>query len=61
MVDKVPEIISTRSGSMIPLVECVLDRGTMVRSATAVPEENDDPEISVNKSGMHKQTIQIFT
>jgi hypothetical protein len=44
VVDKAPDIISTRSGSMIPLEECVLIKGTMVRSATVVPEENDDPK-----------------
>jgi hypothetical protein len=43
VVDKAPDIMSTRSGSMIPLRECVLVIGTIVRSATVVPGENDDP------------------
>ena len=35
--DSVPDIIKTRSGSMIPLLACVFCRGTMVNCETSVP------------------------
>lgn len=43
-VDRAPDIMSIRSGSMIPLAGCVFVNGTIFKLAIVVPEENVDPK-----------------